>query len=67
MTEAGFLETLERVEAVHSILKRMEDIDSVLDYAGRASLRGQALSSGSEVKTSVFTHPACRDALYVVL
>ena len=31
MTEAGFLETLERVEAVHSILKRMEDIDSVLD------------------------------------
>ena len=31
MTEAGFLETLERVEAVHSILKRMEDIDCVLD------------------------------------
>ena len=31
MTETGFLETLERVEAVHSILKRMEDIDCVLD------------------------------------
>ena len=31
MTEAGFLETLKRVEAVHSILKRMEDIDCVLD------------------------------------
>lgn len=31
MTESGFLETLERVEAVHSILKRMEDIDCVLD------------------------------------
>ena len=25
------METLERVEAIHSILKRMEDIDSVLD------------------------------------
>ena len=25
------METLERVEAVHSILKRMEDIDCVLD------------------------------------
>ena len=31
MTEAGFLEILERLEAVHSILKRMENIDCVLD------------------------------------
>lgn len=30
MTEAGFLETLKRVEAVHSVLERMEDLDSVL-------------------------------------
>lgn len=31
MTEAGFLETLKRVEAIHAILERMEDLDCVLD------------------------------------
>ena len=31
MTEAGFLETLNRVEAIHAILERMEDIDVVLE------------------------------------
>ena len=38
----------------------------VLGYAGRACLRGQALSSGSEVKTSVNTHPVCRDTMHLV-
>ena len=31
MTETGFLETLNRVEAVHAILERMENLDCVLE------------------------------------
>ena len=38
----------------------------VLGYAGRACLRGQALSSGSEVKPSVNTPPVSRDTMHLV-